>query len=82
VAIVASLLAATVAALTTQQQFTGYTRGALVILPLIGTFASSLILQTKARELLSLRERGRERIQAITSMAEADLQMLMAMIRS
>jgi hypothetical protein len=72
VAIVASLSAALVAALTTQQQFAEYTRGVLVVLPLVGTFASSLVLQTKVRELLSLRERGRERIQTLISMAQAD----------
>ena len=72
VAIVASLLAALVAGLTTKESFGWISRTLLVALPLIATFASSLVLQTKSRELLSLRERGRERIQALVSKAEAD----------
>lgn len=74
VAIVAGMLASVLAASVTKEmmiQF-GFIKTALVVLPLIGTLASSFLAQARVRELLALRERGRERIQALVSQAEAD----------
>jgi hypothetical protein len=43
----------------------------LVLLPLIGAFATALVTQTRVREILSLRESGRERITTLIQAAKA-----------
>src|SRR5262249_37393221 len=50
----------------------GFVRTSLIVLPIVGALASSLLAQTRARELLALRERGREAMQALISRARAD----------
>lgn len=74
VAIVAGILAAVLAAAAREDTFEsfGRLRTALILLPIIGAVASALLAQTRVRELLALRERGREQMQALISQARAD----------
>jgi hypothetical protein len=73
-AIVAGLLTAAVAALTNEDAFRsfGWIRILLVTLPLLGAFASSFLVQTRVRDLFTLREQGRQTVQAIASQARAE----------
>jgi hypothetical protein len=74
VALLAGVLASVLAAAANEQSLArfGWIRTGLIILPLIGAFTSSLLAQTRVRELLALRERGRESMQALISKAKAD----------
>ena len=73
-ALIAGVVASVLAAAATAESLTrfGPVRTALVLLPIVGALASSLLAQTRARDLLALRERGRESIQALISRARAD----------
>lgn len=73
-ALIAGVLASVLAAAASHESLSkfGVVRTALVLLPIVGALASSLLAQTRARELLALRERGREAIQALISRARAD----------
>lgn len=44
----------------------------LVLLPLLGTFATALLAQTRLRDVLALRERGREQLQKLISNAKVE----------
>jgi hypothetical protein len=68
--VIASILAAS-ASEAALQQF-GWLRTALIVLPALGAFASSLLGQMRARELLALREGGRAAIHEIISQAKAN----------
>jgi hypothetical protein len=74
ITLTAGFAASLLAALTSADVFThsGWVRAALVFLPALGAIASSLVSQTRVRELLTVRERGREAIQALISRARAD----------
>lgn len=65
--IVSSLLTALVAALAHEQTFKSYDwlRISLIVLPLLGTFSSSVLLQTRVRDLLNLRDKGRQNVRTI-----------------
>lgn len=73
-ALLAGVLASIIAAAAKEDVFSrfGFLRTALVVLPIVGALASALLAQTRARELFTLRERGRETMQALISRAEAD----------
>lgn len=73
-ALLAGVLASIIAAAAKEETFShfGFIRTALVVLPIVGALASALLAQTRARELFTLRERGRETMQALISRAEAD----------
>jgi hypothetical protein len=61
--LVAGVLTSVLAAAAPQEVLSrfGLVRIALVVLPIVGAFASSLLAQTRARDLLALREQGREK---------------------
>src|SRR5437016_4721181 len=65
IAISAGVAAALVAALANGQQLLGVgtVRLLLVVLPLLGSTASALLVQTRVRDLMALREQGRQRVQ-------------------
>lgn len=44
----------------------------LVLLPLLGTFVTALLAQTRVREVLAIRELGREQVQRLISDAKAE----------
>lgn len=69
-AILAGAITAFVAALVTEEQF-GNLKWLLVLLPLVGAFATALLAQTRVRDILALRENGREQIQALIDTAKA-----------
>lgn len=73
-AILAGIGTSVLAAMASERTFSDYAplRLAIVLLPLLGTLASALLGQTRAKELLGLREQGREVIQRIVSQARAD----------
>ena len=73
-ALLAGVLASVIAAAAREETFAhfGFLRTILIVLPIIGALASALLAQTRARELFTLRERGREIMQALISRAEAD----------
>jgi hypothetical protein len=72
-ALVAGVIASVLAASTPQAKLTqfGIVRIALVVLPIVGAIAASLLAQTRAKDLLALREEGREKIQDIIARARA-----------
>ena len=72
IAVSAGLGTAIVAALLQDEYFKGFGWGRiiLVVLPIVGSFASTLLAQTRAFELASLREQGRETIQYLVSLAK------------
>lgn len=74
VALIAGILAAVLAAGASKEAFVSYecVRWALVLLPMLAATASSLLAQTRVRELLALRERGRETMQGLIARAKAD----------
>jgi len=74
IALTAGVLASVLAAAANEQEFVsfGWVRTGLIVFPLVGALASSLLAQTRVRELLALRERGRERMQDLISKAKAD----------
>ena len=45
---------------------------ALIVLPLVGALATAIVAQTRAADILALRERGREQFQSLVSQARAD----------
>ena len=49
----------------------GWGRIALIVLPTLGSLASTFLVQIRVRELLGLRERGRQDIQHLIGAAEA-----------
>jgi hypothetical protein len=73
-ALIAGVLASVLAAATPQAKLTqfGFVRIALIVLPIVGALASSLLAQTHAKDLLALREGGREKIQDIIARARAE----------
>jgi hypothetical protein len=73
-AIVAGLLTALVASLASESDIKSFfwIRLPLVSLPLIGTFASALLMHTRVRDLFVLREQGRQGVQALASRARAE----------
>jgi len=73
-AVVAGLATSVLAAVIHDEYFMGigWGRIILVILPIVGSFASTLVGQTRAFELASLREQGRETVQYLVSLAKAD----------
>lgn len=73
-ALIAGVTASVLAAAASDQSLKtfGLVRTALVLLPIVGALASSLLAQTRARDLLALREHGREVMQALISRARAD----------
>jgi len=50
----------------------GYGRIALIVLPLLGSLASTFIVQSRVGELEALRESGRETIQRLANQARVD----------
>ena len=69
----AGFATAIIAALIDRREvgFTGL-RILLIILPVVGSFAATLLVQTRALERKALRERGRQAIQELISKAKAD----------
>lgn len=74
VAVVAGFATAIVAALLDHLQGVGETflRLLLILLPLLGSFAATLLVQTRALERKVLREQGRQAFQGIIAQAKAD----------
>jgi Na+/melibiose symporter-like transporter len=72
--IIAGLLTAVAAALATEESFKsfGFLRLILIVLPIIGTFAATFLVQTRVRDLFALRERGRQAIQRLVTKGRAD----------
>jgi hypothetical protein len=68
------LASATAAAAAADEAIFGHpaVRSALIVLPILSALASALLSQTRVRELMTLRERGREQIQRLMSQARAD----------
>src|SRR5262245_52911716 len=60
--VLAGVASSLLAALMNEQQFRdyGWLRIALIVTPLVGTLASTFLIQTRVRDLLALREFGRE----------------------
>lgn len=75
--ILAGVLAAVLAAVSDIQALkdSSVVRVFLVILPIVGTMTSSILLQTKVRDLLTLRSIGQEAIQNLIAQAKADYAM-------
>ena len=73
-AVIAGVATAVLAAFMREELFKGYSffRIALIVLPVIGTLASTFLLQTRVRDLLALRERGRQSVQALITRARAE----------
>lgn len=72
-ALLAGVLASVLAAAANQAALQStWFRITLVILPLLSSFAASIMGQMRARELVALRERGRAKIQEIISRAKAN----------
>jgi hypothetical protein len=69
-AILAGATTAFVAALVDQAVLNEY-RWLLVLLPLVGAFATALMAQTRVRDILTLRESGRREIQVLIDSGKA-----------
>jgi hypothetical protein len=69
-AILAGATTAFVAALVGEQGF-AEVKWLLVLLPLVGAFATALLAQTRVRDILALRENGRQQIEALIDTARA-----------
>jgi phosphate/sulfate permease len=69
VALISGVVASVLAAAADKDDIgsLGRIRTALIVLPLIGAVASSLLAQTRVKELLGLRESGRETMQRLVS---------------
>lgn len=65
---------AVIAALLHDDQFKSWGAGhiALVVLPLVGSLASTFLVQSRVAEMEALREAGRETIQRLANHARAD----------
>ena len=74
VAWLSGIAAAFIAALLRDQQFIdwGFGRIALIALPLIGSLASTFIVQSRIADLESLRETGREAVQRLANQARVE----------
>jgi hypothetical protein len=70
-AIVATGATVFIAGLVDKDLFTQY-RWLLVLLPLVGSFATTMLAQTRVRDILALREAGREHVQALISKAKVN----------
>jgi hypothetical protein len=70
-AVLAGAATALIAGIVRQDQFLDL-KWLLVLLPLLGAFATALLAQTRVRDILALRESGRQELQALISMARAD----------
>jgi hypothetical protein len=68
VAMLAGFGTAIAAGLLKDEQFKGFGWGRilLIVLPIIGSLASTFLIQVRVRELLGLREQGRQAIQHLT----------------
>jgi hypothetical protein len=73
VGLAASFAAAVLAALWKEQTMMSFEtiRVWLIVLPLIASFASSILVQLRPREIMLLRDAGREAIQNLIADAEA-----------
>jgi hypothetical protein len=69
--VLASVIAAATAADRTLTDLS-IVRTALIVLPILSTLASSLMSQSRVRDLMALRERGREQLQHIIDRARVD----------
>ncbi|HLG13801.1 MAG TPA: hypothetical protein VJH03_04635 [Blastocatellia bacterium] len=69
-AILAGAITAFIAALVGEGQFANL-KWLLVLLPLVGAFATALLAQTRVRDILALRESGREHIETLIEAAKA-----------
>ena len=65
IATMAGFITAILASLLKPDQLDGFSWGriALIVLPFIGSLASTLLIQIRIRQLLGLRERGRQAFQ-------------------
>jgi len=74
VAFLSGFATAIIAAVLKTQSFDGWGAGRvlLVVLPVVGTFATTYIAQSRIAELEGLRERGRQAIQRLASEARVD----------
>jgi hypothetical protein len=70
-ALVATGATVFIAGLVDKELFTQY-RWLLVLLPLVGAFATTMLAQTRVRDILALREAGREQMQGLISKAKVD----------
>ena len=70
-AILAGATTAFVAALVVDKQEFAEVKWLLVLLPLVGAFATALLAQTGVRDILALRENGRQQIEALIDTARA-----------
>jgi hypothetical protein len=70
-ALLSGFATALLAALMKEESFKTWTPGRvlLVVLPVVGSLASTFLIQSRIRDLMGLRERGRESIQRLTSEA-------------
>ena len=74
VTVAAGIATAVLAAFMREEQFKnfGVLRIALIAIPCIGTVASTFLLQTRVRDLMRLRERGRQKMQDLVTRARAE----------
>lgn len=72
--LVSGFATAVLAALIRQDQLRswGTVRVTLVVLPLLGSLASTFLMQSRIAELEALRERGRETVQRLANVARVD----------
>jgi hypothetical protein len=72
VTIVSGFATAVLAALLQDRSLSGITWAwaLMVILPILGALASTLLMQTRSLELIALRERGRQTIQYLVSFSK------------
>ena len=70
----ASLFTAGIAALAKEDTFKTYglLRILLIVVPLAGAFASSVLLQTRIRDLFALREKGRQTVRTLIDLGRAE----------
>lgn len=73
-AVITGLATAVLAAFMQEDLFKDFNvfRICLISLPVVGTLASTFLIQTRVRDLLALRERGRQSIQTLISSARAE----------
>jgi hypothetical protein len=74
VAVAAGFITAIIAALLREEPLrnSSVLGWSLIVIPVIGSLASTFLVQTRMRNLMGLRERGRERIQALITQARAE----------
>jgi hypothetical protein len=73
-AVISGVATAVLAACMREELFKDYNffRIALIVMPVIGTLAFTFLLQTRVRDLLALRERGRQSVQSLITRARAE----------